>query len=195
VFIEVPNVLYTLRDLGIWDLIYEHCSYFSAPSLARLCEDAGLRVERMAPAFGDQFLCAEATAETSGSPRPWDGELAQLIELAARFADEYRAKAAYWQRRLEELRAEGRRVALWGAGSKGVTLVNTVFGGDFVSCLVDLNPRKHGRFVPGTGQMVVAPAELKSIWPDVVIVMNPLYRDEIGRLTAQLGLGCAIEVA
>lgn len=31
VFFEVPDALFTLRDLGIWDIIYEHCSYFSAP--------------------------------------------------------------------------------------------------------------------------------------------------------------------
>ena len=36
VFFEVPNGLWTLRDLGIWDIIYEHCSYFTSPSLAHL---------------------------------------------------------------------------------------------------------------------------------------------------------------
>ncbi len=36
VFFEVPNVLFTLRDLGIWELIYEHCSYFSRSSLSYL---------------------------------------------------------------------------------------------------------------------------------------------------------------
>ena len=32
-FFEVPNVLYTIRDLGIWDIIYEHFSYYNAFSI------------------------------------------------------------------------------------------------------------------------------------------------------------------
>ena len=42
IFVEVPNALYTLRELGIWDLIYEHFSYFTAQSLSRLFVEAGL---------------------------------------------------------------------------------------------------------------------------------------------------------
>ncbi len=43
-YFEVPNALYTLRDLGIWDLIYEHVSYFT-PELAA-CGFRARRVRR-----------------------------------------------------------------------------------------------------------------------------------------------------
>jgi ABC-type Fe3+-hydroxamate transport system substrate-binding protein len=119
----------------------------------------------------------------------------ELSRLSDRFAAEYRRKVGFWQARLRELKADGRRVALWGAGSKGITFVNVVPGGDTVSCLVDLNPRKHGRFVPGTGQPVVAPEMLTRIQPDVILVMNPLYRDEIAQLARRIGSSAAVEVA
>jgi SAM-dependent methyltransferase len=198
VFIEVPNVLSTLRDLGIWDIIYEHCNYFSAPALGRLCESAGLSVERAYTAFGEQFLCIEAHG---GQPSPsptHSGDVRELRELAARFSSEYRHKVTRWQTRLSQFHVEGRTVALWGAGSKGITFANSVPGGGAggaVTCLVDLNPRKHGRFVPGTGQPVVPPNALKQLRPDVIIVMNPLYREEIGTLARELGLDCLVEVA
>jgi SAM-dependent methyltransferase len=195
VFLEVPNVLFTLKDFGIWDLIYEHCAYFSAPALSRLCEASGLSVERVYPAFGNQFLCAEATAGRAPSPPSFSDELRELSSLAEGFAAEYRRKVRFWQTRLRELEAGGRRIALWGAGSKGITFVNTVPGGENISCLVDLNPRKQGRFVPGTGHVVVAPETLREVNPDVLVVMNPLYRDEIERLTNQMGLQCIVEVA
>jgi hypothetical protein len=195
VFIEVPNVLFTLRDLGIWDLIYEHCSYFSAPSLSRVCEEAGLRVDRVWPAYGDQFLCIEASAD-SPPTRPEPGAaLRELEKLVERFADEYRRKAATWALRLRELAANGHTVALWGAGSKGITFVNTVPGAARIACLVDLNPRKQGRFVPVTGQPVVAPEALRSVRPDVVLVMNPLYQQEIGERLESLGVQSRVEVA
>jgi SAM-dependent methyltransferase len=195
VFVEVPNVLFTLRDLGIWDIIYEHCSYFSAPALARLCVTAGLHVERMYPAFGDQFLCVEASARPGGAERDVAGDLGKLRELAVRYSAEYGRKVTQWEKRLRELRETNQTVALWGAGSKGITFVNTVPGGNEIAWLVDLNPRKHGRFVPGTGQPVVAPGTLREFVPDVVLVMNPLYVDEIRALTQQLGLRPVIEVA
>lgn len=194
VFLEVPNVLFTLRDLGIWDLIYEHCLYFSAPSLSRLCEAAGMTVDRVYPAYGDQFLCAEASARP-GVRHDFTEQLSEIRRLTAAFAVEYRNKLQHWTQRLASLQQDGRTVALWGAGSKGITFANTVPGGASIACLVDLNPRKQGRFVPGTGQPVVSPEALTTIRPDVIIVMNPLYRDEITGLAQQLGLQSTVEVA
>jgi hypothetical protein len=40
-YLEVPNGLFTLRDLGIWDLIYEHCQYFTAASFVAVVEAFG----------------------------------------------------------------------------------------------------------------------------------------------------------
>jgi SAM-dependent methyltransferase len=195
VLIEVPNVLFTLRDLGIWDLIYEHCSYFSAPSLTRLCERSGLHVERVSTAFGDQFLCVQARPGAAvPSVTPAD-DVHDVIGLTRRFSGEYAQKVAHWESHIRELHDHGRAVVLWGAGSKGVTFVNTVPGGERLSALVDLNPRKQGRFAPGTGQPVVAPEALRELEPDVVIAMNPLYRAEIEDHVRALGVAASVEIA
>lgn len=195
VFIEVPNVLYTLRDLGIWDLIFEHCNYFSGPSLARLCTRAGIQVDRVYAAFGDQYLCVEGRPAAAPGLPSFATELAQLVQLAANFSAEYDSKRTYWRQRLGELTARGARAAIWGAGSKGITFVNVVPEREAVSCLVDLNPRKHGRFAPGTGHPVVPPEALQEAAPELVIVMNPLYRQEIASRLASLGVRCVVEVA
>jgi SAM-dependent methyltransferase len=194
VFIEVPNVLYTLRDLGIWDLIYEHCSYFSGPALGRLCFRAGLRAKNIYPAFGDQFLCVEASPTWCLEAPALAQELNELRQLVDRFAAEYERKVDYWRGRLSELHASGRRFVVWGAGSKGITFVNTVTGADRAACLVDLNPRKHGRYVPGTGQPVVDPSALKSIRPSAIVVMNPLYRGEIEAMCREIGVDATVEL-
>jgi trans-aconitate methyltransferase len=195
VLVEVPNALYTLRDLGIWDLIYEHCSYFSAPSLTRLCERAGLRVDRAEAVYGNQFLCVEGTVGDPAATAVRDEDVREVRQLAAQFRDEYARKVDHWARRLQELAAAGKSVALWGAGSKGITFVNTVPGGSSLACLVDLNPRKQGRFVPGTGQPVVSPEALAAIKPDLIVVMNPLYREEVAGRAAEIGLSCPIDEA
>ena len=82
----------------------------------------------------------------------------------------------------------GRRVAIWGAGSKGVAFLTTLGVRSEVAFAVDINPHKHGFFMPGTGHEVVAPERLREAPPDVVVAMNPIYVEEIRRQLAGMGL-------
>jgi hypothetical protein len=98
----------------------------------------------------------------------------------ASFRQKHLTKLLYWERRIAEYLLEGRRLVVWGAGSKGVTFLNMLS----IDCrtipfVVDVNPRKAGLYVPGTGQRVIAPPELTTYQPDVVLVMNPAYEAEI----------------
>lgn len=199
VYFEVPDARFTLRDLGVWDLIYEHCGYFTRESLTRVFRDAGFRVDTVESAFGGQFLelHGRATALEDAGPRPHEPDLDDLdtlTGLVGRFATAYRAKLDRWQSELSDLAGKGRRAVVWGAGSKGVSLVNTVADQGAIAALVDLNPLKHSRFVPGTGHQVVSPPELRSIRPDLVIVLNPLYRDEIAADLGALGIRAKVLV-
>ncbi len=85
-------------------------------------------------------------------------------------------------------------MALWGAGSKGVTFLNVVPAAAGIHAVVDLNPRKTGRHIPGTGHAIVAPESLRADRVDVVLVMNPLYEDEIRRQVGNLGIGAEFAV-
>ena len=60
VFFEVPDVFYTVKDMGIWDLIYEHCGYFSMMSLFHLFRACGFDVLDLQSSFQGQFLCIDA---------------------------------------------------------------------------------------------------------------------------------------
>ncbi len=60
---------------------------------------------------------------------------------------------------------------------------------------VDLNPRKHGCFIVGAGQEIVAPDSLKKIHPSVVVIMNPIYKDEIAGKLRDLGINAQVMIA
>jgi SAM-dependent methyltransferase len=190
VFFEVPNALFTLRDLGVWDLIYEHCSYFGPSSLARLFALCGFDVCDLAETYAGQFLCLEAVpregiADLTAGPC---GDLEGMSAHVAAFADQYRRKVETWERRLEQMAQAGRRVVVWGAGSKGVSFLNTLKIREQVEYVVDVNPRKHGMVVAGTGQGIVPPEFLRDYQPEVIVVMNAVYETEIRRLVESLGL-------
>jgi hypothetical protein len=53
--------------------------------------------------------------------------------------------------------------------------------GEEVAAVVDVNPHKHGRWLAGTGHRILGPDDLVAVRPDVVLVMNPIYVDEIRR--------------
>jgi hypothetical protein len=53
---------------------------------------------------------------------------------------------------------------------------------------VDINPGKQGMHVPCTGQKIVPPEFLQKYQPDLIIVMNPIYKQEIQKFTDKLGL-------
>lgn len=179
VFFEVPNVLYTVRQLGIWDIIYEHPSYFSSSSLATVFAFNGFRILETKETFGDQFLTVEAMPASSDLELPSLDSVGGLAQDVTLFSGKYREKVETWQQYLKEWARQGRRAVIWGAGSKGVTFLNTIKSSDVVQYAVDINPRKKGMYVAGTGQEIVPPEFLPRIQPDIVIIMNANYKEEI----------------
>jgi SAM-dependent methyltransferase len=192
VFFEVPNGLFTLERLSVWDIIYEHVSYFMPSSLVRAFHLAGFTVCCAESAFDDQYLCLEARANgyasSSGPPkRPPD---LLYSSFSARFAE----RVAQWRQRIDQLKSGRRHVVIWGAGSKGVMFLNLlhVATGAGIDWVVDINPRKHGHFVPLMGQRIVGPDRLMQNPPDLVVVMNPEYEREVRSMIDDMGIGCEV---
>jgi hypothetical protein len=81
----------------------------------------------------------------------------------------------------------GRSVIVWGAGAKAVTFLNIVDPtGSVISHVVELNPRKAGRFIAGSGQEIVEPNALRELRPEVIVLIVH-YREEIGSAVCALG--------
>jgi len=183
VFIEVPDIEWILANDFVCGLTYEHCSWFSPLSMARMLESCGLDVVGLRRAFGGEYLWVDAAPRGAGGNRlsaPVANRLADLPAQADRFGRAYRRKTDDLRKMLTALTASGRRVVLWGAAGKGVALLNAAgMGHEQIPYVIDMNPRKHGHFIPGTGQEVVAPEAMVSYAPDVVLVTNPLYLDEM----------------
>jgi hypothetical protein len=96
-FFEVPNALFTLHDLAIWDLIYEHCSYFSPSSLAWIFQTCGFDIVDLRESMAGQFLCLEAyPGEAKAAGTQSIDPQTQVQQLAADvsvFADHYRMRS------------------------------------------------------------------------------------------------------
>jgi hypothetical protein len=195
-YIEVPNAMYAFEDLSIWDIIYEHPSYFSKHSLAHGLKISGFDILELDMAFGDQFLYAVAKIKDESTERSEDFELqvGEIISKLEAFKSTYHAVIQKWEVTLNDYLCKNKRIVVWGAGSKGVTFLNIFRKLNAFEFMVDINPRKWGKFIPGTGQLVVSPDFLTEYHPDLIIIMNPIYEQEIETMVKDLGLNPDVSV-
>jgi hypothetical protein len=190
IFFQIPNATRVLEDAAFWDIYYEHCSYFSPGSLARLFRNQGFDVLDLWTDYDDQYLMIEALP-AGGNNRTFPGledDMDMLTRLVEAFPRTFAQKRDYWHGILQRVKQEGQRAVLWGSGSKGVAFLTTLGIYDEITYTVDINPNKRGTFMAGTGQEIVAPDFLADYRPDLVIIMNPVYRQEIQRDLDRMGL-------
>ncbi len=191
VYFEVPNAAAVFQGGIPWDLIYPHISYFTTESLARLFIQAGFCILAAGTAYSDQFLYVEAT--TGRDPAEFEpGDAPKTETLAKLFSKLLDSMVQRWAELLMRAKLSGKRITFWGAGAKGVTFLNTVPGARDITSVVDINVRKQGSFIPGTGQPVASPESLQAFEPEIVILSNPIYVSEIREILARLHLHPAL---
>ena len=187
VVIEVPYV----RDLvekHQFDTIYhEHLCYFSVSALDALFTRHGLTlndVEHLTIHGGSLRLRASQHNERSDSV---DRYLAAESTAGMRdgsFYDRFGAAVRETQASLGELlrrlRADGCRIAAYGAAAKGTVLLNSIgVGSELIDFVVDLNEHKQGRYLPGTSIPIEPPGRLLEEMPDYVLLLAWNFKDEI----------------
>jgi len=190
---ELPDVERVLTEQAFWDIYYEHCSYFSLGSLGRLFRSINLEILDLYKEFDEQYLIVEAQP-AKATPRPHAAEeaLEQLASTVQEFKSSITSRLDHWNRYVREHHAAGRRVAVWGSGSKAVAFLNRLDLRKEVAAVIDINPHKHGKFLAGTGHQIVSPQSLRTDRPDVVIAMNPAYLQEIRNDLLQMDIHASV---
>jgi hypothetical protein len=197
-YVEVPDACYDLATAG-WEVIYPHVSYFDAYSLCRIFERAGWRVEATGTYFAGMFRWIEvstnAPAPQQRAPLPTATDRDRQLSAIEGFALRRSKERDQWQGLIADLAAAGARPVLWGAGSRSVQFLHAADPERRLSAVVDVNPRKWGRYLPGAGHRVDPPASLAWVQPEKVIITNPAYRAEIHQSLRELGVSAKLLVA
>jgi hypothetical protein len=94
-------------------------------------------------------------------------------------------RVARWHSLLAELSSRG-PVFVWGAGAKGVTFCNLADPDlSRLAGVIDVNPAKQVKFLPGTAHPIVSPAH--AVGAAAVLVLNPNYVAEVRATVENLG--------
>ncbi|HEX4676234.1 MAG TPA: class I SAM-dependent methyltransferase [Steroidobacteraceae bacterium] len=190
IFFELPDMERVLETGVFWDVYYEHCTYFTRGSLARLFRAEGFDVEGLYKAYDDQYLMIEAkpVAGPTVATLPQEDDLASTAALVRKFTKEVDNRLQELSEAAHRWRRSGQKVAIWGSGSKCVSLMSSMELGDTLQAIVDINPHKHGKFLAGSGWQIEGPDALTALRPDAVIIMNSIYTEEIRHELATRGL-------
>jgi SAM-dependent methyltransferase len=194
VFFQVPDVVRILEELAFWDIYYEHCSYFTSGSLSRLFQRCGFEVIDTWKDYDDQYLMIDArigNAEAAAS-LPQEDDLDTFRKKVLSFSKNVMRKLEHWRKIIRKIEDDRTRAVIWGAGSKGVAFLTRLNVKDEVCYAVDINPYKHGTYMAGTGQEIVPPEFLRAYKPDLIIVMNPVYLNEINQELRKLGVSAKL---
>jgi len=187
VVLETPRFEWIVEHLSLWDVFYEHCNYFPATTLAALCRQAGFRVQRHRSVFGKQYQVLELRiARTISSKfKVQSSKPPKGLPRLSSFSRRARSHLDRLARRFTAA-AEGHGWAVWGAGAKGVALVN-LLGRTKPRCVIDSNPAKQGGVLPGTRIPIVAPVDPRLTRLGLIVIANPNYAGEIGDVLRQRG--------
>jgi SAM-dependent methyltransferase len=189
VYFELPETLRVLREQAFWDIYYEHCSYFTPGSLARLFRSQGFDPVSLRLDYGDQYVLLDTRPGTGDSPElELEADLAATVALVEAFRIAVPKRIAELRDLVSAAHRGGRRTVIWGGGSKGVAFLTTLGITDEIEFAVDIDPNKQGMYMAATGHEVIGPEQLREYRPDVVILMNAIYCDEIGAQLHELGL-------
>ncbi|MEM8555288.1 MAG: class I SAM-dependent methyltransferase [Pseudomonadota bacterium] len=182
-FLDVPDGGAVLRAGGFEEIYYEHASYFSEASLIATLAAAGWHVDTLDRRYHGQVLEVVARAgQPAASNLPKEPDVTDLHSAAIALDRRLDCAAQWFQART------GQPIVLWGAGSRAVAAMAWLGGLAEVHAAVDINPRKQGAFLPGTGHPVIAPATLTNLDPSAVLVCNSAYMGEVAACLHDMGL-------
>jgi SAM-dependent methyltransferase len=188
---EFPHLLRLIAENQFDTIYHEHFSYLSLTAVERIFAANGLSVFDVEehPTHGGSLRVFAQRSDSGRQPRAAsvDALLAREAEAGLRtrggyagFQDRTNRVKDDFLTFLLQARRDGKRVAAYGAAAKGNTLMN--YAGirpDLIAYVVDRNPAKQNKFMPGSRIAIVDEAHLQADKPDFVVILPWNLKTEV----------------
>lgn len=180
---EFPHLLRLIAENQFDTIYHEHFSYLSLTAVDRIFSVNGLTVFDVEehPTHGGSLRVFAQRSDTGQQAR--SSRVEELLQreagagmLSASYYTGFQAKTDQVKNDflafLLEAKRQGKTVAAYGAAAKGNTLMN--YAGirpDLISFVVDRNPAKQGKYMPGSRIPIVDEPSIRQAKPDFVVVL------------------------
>jgi hypothetical protein len=180
--LEVGYFVDVFSNLFFDTIYHEHLDYHTVAPFRQLFDRVGLEllgVRRISPQGGSIRVMAQ---KKGGRHQP-DGTAEELIALENRMGldraetiSDFGVRIQKLGERLRalvgDLKAQGKRIAAFGAPTKAVTLLSHFgIGAETLDFVVEDNPLKHGLYMPLSHIPVLPTAELYERRPDYALIL------------------------
>jgi 2-polyprenyl-3-methyl-5-hydroxy-6-metoxy-1,4-benzoquinol methylase len=188
---EFPHLLRLISDTQFDTIYHEHFSYLSLTAAERIFRSCGLQVFDVVelPTHGGSLRVFAQRLDTGAHPLA--ASVTRLLDLERRASLDSPAGYAGFQAKTDLIkdsflefllsaRRQGRKVAAYGAAAKGNTLLN--YAGvrrDLLPYVVDRNPAKQGKYLPGSRIPIVPEARIRDECPVSILVLPWNLRSEV----------------
>ena len=205
---EFPHLLQMISHKEFDTIYHEHFSYLSFTTVDRIFSANGLQifdVAELGTHGGSLRVFAQRFGTGGHSVSKSVDQLLQGEALAGIHTKEYYMNFQRYADLVKnqflgfvvEAKQRGKSVVAYGAAAKGNTLMNYAgIRGDLISYVVDRNPAKQGKFMPGSRIPIVAESSLLETRPDYVVILPWNLKQEImAQLDYARAWGCAFVTA
>lgn len=196
---EFPHLLQMMAENQFDTIYHEHFSYLSLTSVQHIFAANGLQIFDVLQlsTHGGSLRVFAQRSDTGTQPVSWQVRLLLQQESEAGMCSSpyyvgFQARAEKvkddFVSFLIDAKRQGKRVAAYGAAAKGNTLLN--FAGirsDLISYVVDKNPAKQGKFMPGSRIPILAPTKLFEQRPDYLVILPWNIAIEVRKENVHLG--------
>ncbi len=205
---EFPHLMQLIDHIEFDTIYHEHFSYLSFTTVVRIFDRNGLSVfdvEELGTHCGSLRVFAQ---RKDTGKHLISTKVSELIDREAFAGMNHKEYYQDFQKHVNKLKndflvflldakLQGKTIAAYGAAAKGNTLMN--YAGirpDLISFVVDRNPAKQGKFMPGSRTPIVNETHLKSIKPDYIVILPwNLQKEIVKQLTYILEWGGKFVVA
>jgi SAM-dependent methyltransferase len=205
---EFPHLMQMIQNNQFDTIYHEHFSYLSLTAVKQIFEQNGLNIfdVQELPTHGGSLRVFAQRADTG-----LHQNTSAVTELLSReLAAGIKTEAYYlgFQQRANQVKhdlmsflikakSEGKKVIGYGAAAKGNTLINYAgIKADLLPSVVDLNPAKDGKFLPGSRIPIVGEDVIKKYKPDYIVILPWNLREEVkAQLSYVQDWGCKFVTA
>lgn len=176
-YIETPDLFWSIDNIGVFDFFYEHCNYFYKETLFSLLEKYHFEIIDYRFLFDNQYIGVVTKYNRSKEKNDYHIPMKYYNKLR-----DYKKQEAdllkEWKTAIQYL-SKNKKLGVLGGASKGNTFLNIVDpNASYIDYVYDYNPERKNKYMTGTGHKILDFCQETLRLVDVIIILNDAYYDE-----------------
>jgi SAM-dependent methyltransferase len=151
VLLELPNFEFVLKYLDYSAIWEEHVNYFTIQTLGRFLTDIGIGIiHEETLLFSGEAMIVIGKMEDKGPTSDERSTMNDLTSMCMAYRERWPEFREAFIHYLSKHRETGKKMAVYGGGCRACSMINFVGLGPYIEFVLDDQPEKQGKYMPGS---------------------------------------------